>query len=301
MLRQLSLVSALALAGAVAALPALAQTVTVETIRGPVEVQTNPETIAVFDLAALDSLDALGLTTDGVVTPLYLDYLADAAEGAEIVGTLFEPDYEAIAALAPDLIIAGGRSYEAVPQLAKLAPTIDMTIWEDPVNQALARLDAYGAIFGKEAEAAELRAGFETKLEAARAAAADEGKALIVMTNGPKVSAYGAAGRFGWLHSELGLPEVMENVEQATHGEAISFEFIKEANPDVLIVVDRLAAIGQDGESAQATLDNALVHDTNAWKTGKVIYIDSAALYIAGGGIQSMNRILDQFLDAFGD
>ncbi|MGR3804178.1 siderophore ABC transporter substrate-binding protein [Marinibacterium profundimaris] len=289
----------LTLACALMAAPALADPVTIDTYAGPVEVDRRPDSIAVFDLAALDTLDALGVTADGAVAPLYLDYLAEAGAGAVTVGSLFEPDYEALAGMAPDLIIAGGRSQEAVPQLARLAPTLDMTIWEDPVGQGLDRLDAYGTLFGKEAEAAELRAGLTARLEAARAAAEGQGRALIVMTNGPKVAAYGAEGRFGWLHTALGLEEAIAGVEQSSHGEAISFEFIKEANPDVLIVIDRLAAIGQDGASAQATLDNALVRDTAAWQNDRVIYIDSGALYIAGGGVQSMNRILDQVIAAF--
>lgn len=278
--------------------PALADTVTVETYRGPVAVQTDPETVAVFDIAILDALDALGVPVDGVVSPVYLDYLEDAARGATPVGSLFEPDFEAIAALAPDLILAGGRSQKAVPDLARLAPTLDMTIWEDPIAQGLARLTAYGEIFGKQQEAAALIRAFEAKAKEARKAVAGKGKALIVMTNGPKIAAYGAGGRFGWIHQALALPEAVETVEQSTHGEAISFEFIRKANPDILVVVDRLAAIGQNGASARATLDNALVHETNAWKTGRIVYLESAPVYIAAGGIQSSMRILDQFIAA---
>ncbi|XDB00087.1 siderophore ABC transporter substrate-binding protein [Sulfitobacter sp. LCG007] len=274
--------------------PLAGQTVTVDTYRGPVEVETMPERIAVFDVAALDTLAALGVTPAGVIEPIYVTYLGDATAGAERVGTLFEPDFEAVAALGPDLIIAGGRSYEAVPDLARIAPTIDMTIWEDVVGQGLDRLEAYGEIFGKQDEAAALAVAFQEKLAATRAAVAGKGRALIVMTVGPKVSGYGAGGRFGWLHDALELPEAVEAVEDATHGEAISFEFIRDADPEILIVVDRQAAIGQGGAAAKATLDNALVRETRAWKTGRVIYLDSAPLYIAGGGIQSMSIILDQ-------
>lgn len=277
---------------------ALAEPVSVATYSGAATVEPKPASIAVFDIAALDTLDALGITAQGVVQPLYVDYLDDAAEGAAPVGSLFEPDFEAVAALAPDLIVAGGRSSKVAPDLAKIAPTVDMTIWEDTVGQGLARLEAYGVIFGKEAEAAALKAQFEEKLAATKAALAGKGRALIVMTNGPKVSAYGAGGRFGWLHKDLGLVEAVAEVEQTTHGEAVSFEFIREANPDILIVVDRLAAIGQDGESSRATLDNALVQETAAWQSGKVIYIDSAPFYIASGGIQSMMLTLDSILAA---
>lgn len=277
-----------------------AQTIIVETSIGPVEAPKAPETLAVFDIGAADTLDALGLTADGIVTPLYVDYLDDFAADAEPIGTLFEPDYEALVALGPDLIVAGGRSAEVVPDLAKLAPTLDMTIWDETIPQALARLGAYGAIWDKQAEAAEIAETFNAKLAAAKAAMADEGRALMVLTNGPKVSAYGASGRFGWLYTVLGLTEAVENVEEATHGEAISFEFIRAADPEVLIVLDRLAATGQDGESAQVTLDNALVRETRAWQSGKVLYLDAARIYIANGGVQALMHTFDQFTDTFG-
>ncbi|MCV6592860.1 MAG: siderophore ABC transporter substrate-binding protein [Silicimonas sp.] len=289
-----------ALALALLATPLVAEEVTVETYRGEMIVAAAPETIAVFDLSALDMLEALGVKPQGTLENVYLDYLQDAAEGAEVVGSLFEPDFEALNALQPDLIIAGGRSHKVVPELEKMAPTIDMTIWEDTVGQGLDRLTALGAIFGKEAKAAALKTAFEAKLAATRAATAGQGKTLIVMTNGPKVSAYGAAGRFGWLHTALGLEEAVAEVEQATHGEAISFEFIRDADPDILLVIDRAAAIGQEA-SAKATLDNALVQDTKAWKTGKVVYLTSGPIYIASGGIQSMNGTLDEILAAFAE
>ncbi|GKY89135.1 siderophore ABC transporter substrate-binding protein [Sinisalibacter aestuarii] len=291
----------LALALAMAASPVLAETVTIETALGSAEVPKSPQTIAVFDVTALDTLDALGVKADGVVSPHLVSYLDAAAEGATPVGTLFEPDYEAVAALAPDLIIAGGRSAAVVPDLAKIAPTIDMTARNDAVGEGLARLAAFGEIFDRQDEAGALADSFNAKLDAARAAVAGKGGALILMTNGPKVSAYGTAGRFGWLHNNLGIPEAVEAVEEATHGEAISFEFIRDADPDILLVVDRLAATGQEGDSAEATLDNALVHETKAWQTGKVIYLDPGRLYITGGGIQAMSHILDQITAAFAE
>lgn len=287
------------IASMLAASPAIADTITVETYTGPVEVETDPDRIAVFDIAALDTLDALNVTVDGVVAPLFVDYVADTAEGAQSVGSLFEPDFEAIAAGDYDLLIAGGRSSAVALDLAKITPTVDMTIWEDTVGQGLARLAAYGEIFNKQDAADALRAEFDAALAAARDAVAGHGSALIVMTNGPTVSAYGAAGRFGWLHTALELPEAVAAVETTTHGEAISFEFIRDANPEILIVIDRAAAIGQQGEAAAATLDNALVHETSAWQSGNVIYLDSASVYIASGGIQSMIGILGQFTDAF--
>lgn len=295
------MVRSIALSLAFVASPVFADTLQVETADGTVAVPSNPQSVLVYDIAALDTLDALGVEVDGVVNKLFVDYVADTAdtaEGAEVVGTLFEPDFETVAKIGPDLIIAGGRSSKVVPDLAKLAPTVNMTMGQDVYGTGLARLATYGEIFGKTEEADALAAEVEAKLTAAKAAVEGAGDALIVLTNGPKVSAYGAEGRFGWLHQTLGLPLAVEDVEKATHGEAVSFEFISEADPDILIVVDRLAAIGREGERAEATLDNPLVTETKAWKSGKVIYLDAAEIYIAGGGVQSMMTILDQITGA---
>ncbi|ASM75194.1 MULTISPECIES: siderophore ABC transporter substrate-binding protein [Roseobacteraceae] len=281
--------------------PANAETVAVETFAGRIVAPVLPDRIAVFDLAALDSLTALGVQPFGLISRVYLPYLEDAAVGTVPVGSLFEPDFEAVFAMSPDLIIAGGRSSEQVPELARIAPTLDMTIWGNTVEEGLARLAAYGQIFDKQAEAESLITDFNNKLSKVRAAVSGSGRALIVMTNGPKISAYGAGGRFGWLHDALELPEAVESVEKATHGEAISFEFIREANPDILFVIDRIAAIGQDSESASATLDNVLVHETTAWKTGQVIHLSAGPIYLAGGGIQSMTLTLDEILAGLKD
>lgn len=276
--------------------PAFADKVTVDTYRGPTEVLTNPQNVAVFDVSVIDNMVALGLKPAGILENLYVDYLDSAKEGSVIVGNLFEPDYEALAAMAPDLILAGGRSHRVVPDLEKIAPTVDLTVWEDALAQGLDRLAALGQIFGKEAQAATLTDDFNAKLDAVRTAVAGKGDGLILMTNGPKVSAYGANGRFAWVHTQLGIPEAFVGVEESTHGEAASFEFVRDTNPDILVVIDRAAAIGGDGQAASVTLDNALVRETNAWKSGNVIYLNPTPAYIAPGGIQSLNGQLDAFL-----
>ncbi|RWP31394.1 MAG: siderophore ABC transporter substrate-binding protein, partial [Mesorhizobium sp.] len=219
---------------------------------------------------------------------------------AEIVGTIFEPDLEALSALAPDLIIVGGRSSPQLAATSQIAQSIDMTMnGDDLFAQAKQRLTAYGALVGKPAEAAALASELDEALSSTRAAVKGKGTALILMTSGPKVTAYGKESRFGWLHSALQLTPAVEDVEAATHGEAISFEFLRDANPDWLIVLDRAAAIGSGEQNARATLDNELVAETTAWKKGQVVYMPAADFYIAAGGVQSTKRVLETIRDAF--
>lgn len=294
-LKSLALAAAFFSAGSV-----FAAELQVETAAGPKMVTTPVETIAVFDIAVVDTLDKLGIKPAGLPSNLYIKELSHLNDGATVVGDIFEPDLEALSALAPDLIILGGRSSTKVDATTAVAPTIDMTMdGDDLLDQARARLATYGRLFGKEAAADAARKELDAAVEAARSAVAGKGKALIVMTNGPKVTAYGPGSRFGWLHRSLDLPAAIEDVEAATHGEAVSFEFIREANPDWLIVLDRAAAIGSNEQNAKLTLDNELVAKTTAWKKGQVVYLPSGDFYIAAGGVQAMTRVYAAITEAF--
>ncbi|WJH37884.1 siderophore ABC transporter substrate-binding protein (plasmid) [Aliirhizobium terrae] len=272
----------------------------IRTARGTIDVPAEPAKVAVFDIAALDTLDRLGIKPAGVPEKLYLQQLDHLKSGAEVVGDIFEPDLEALSALEPDLIILGGRSSTKVDSAAQVAPTIDMTMdGDDLVEQAKQRLADYGALFGKQAGARKIAAELDGEIDAARAAAKGKGKALIIMTNGPKITAYGPGSRFGWVHAALDLPPAVADVQAATHGEAISFEFIHKANPDWLLVVDRASAIGSGEQSARATLDNELVAGTTAWRQGQVVYLPAADFYIAAGGIQATQRVMTTLREAF--
>lgn len=283
------------------ALPAFAQDVTIETAAGPATVPASPDIVVVYDIAALDTLTALGVSIEGVTDKVYLDSLAPFAAQAQVVGTLFEPDFEALAVMQPDLIVAGGRSSSQVQALADFAPTIDMTIrGVGLLEQARARIAAYGALFEEEDKASALTSMLDAKVDEARVAATGKGNALILLTNGGKISAYGANSRFGWLHSEIGLPEAVEGLKAETHGQSVSFEFVAEADPDWLIVIDRGAAVGAEGQAAAASLDNPLIAGTKAAQNGRLIYLDATPLYIAGGGATALMHTLDEIVTAFG-
>jgi len=282
-------------------LPALAASaMDVATARGTVAVATMPKTVAVYDIAAIDTLARLGVQPAGVPEKLYLPELDPVQKAAAAVGTLFEPDLEALSALAPDLIIVGGRSATKADMTAKVAPTLDMTIdGDDLVAEARQRLATYGDLFGRAEEAKAAAAELDAGLAAAKAAVAGKGKALIVMTNGPKVSIYGPGSRFGWVHAALDLPAAVGEVEAATHGEAVSFEFIRKADPDWLLVLDRAAAVGSNEQAARVTLDNELVAGTTAWKKGQVVHLPAPDFYISAGGVQSLGRVLATITEAF--
>lgn len=280
---------------------AISEPITIKTAAGPAIIAEAPSRLAVFDIAVIDTLSVLGVPVVGAPSKVFVDYLDDYLAGVTPIGTLFEADYESLIAVNPDLIIVGGRSAKMLDQLNRVTQTIDMTFRGDQqVGDALSQLATLGQITGKEEKAAEVAKEFTTKIETARNAVRGKGNALIVLANGPKISAFGSMSRFGWIHNELNIPEASETGSALPHGEPISFEFIFETNPDWLIVIDRGAAIGAEGQGAEATLDNVLVHKTTAWSKGQVVYVTPANVYISGGGILSMTQTLDELIAAFG-
>ncbi len=273
-------------------------TVTIEHYSGTDEVPVDPETIVVMDLGVLLTLDALGIEADGfgsLGTPVR-DEFAAAIEGPADVGTAFEPDYEAINALEPDLIIVATRSSATYPDMSDIAPTVDLTFAEDVdfLTAFRTRHEQIGQIFGIEDEVEAQLADLDARVAEIESATADAGSALVLMTAGAEVSAYGPGSRFGLVHDVLGYAPADEALSAAeTHGEAVSFEFVLEAAPDVIFALDRSAAIGEEAESAEAILDNDLVARTPAAENDRIVYVDGLAWYLASNSIPGLHGILD--------
>ncbi|WP_375174005.1 siderophore ABC transporter substrate-binding protein [Pseudooceanicola sp.] len=280
---------------------ALAQPVTFDTAQGKMTLEARPEKIVALDVAAIDTITALGVLPAGVVAPLYVDYLTSDLDAAAPVGSFFEPDMEAIAALAPDLIVVGPRSVAMADALSRIAPVADMSVGTDAFKDGKARLIAFSEMLGREDEAKALAEALDAKLASLRATVeAEGGRALILMTNGPKLSVFGPDSRFGWLHTEVGFAPAVPDIAENRHGEAVSFEYVAEADPDTLLVVDRGAAVGGGADAARATLDTPLIAGTRAAQSGRVIYLSPAELYIATGGILSLNRTIDEVAAGLG-
>ena len=279
-----------------------AGSVKVQTAHGEAVVPQNPERVAVYDLGAVDTLSKLGVKIGASVDSQNLAYLDAPLKDAVKAGTLFEPNYEALNAYNPQVIIIGSRMAKdkVSDELAKLAPTIDMTAQTDNMKEsAKARIDAYGRIFGKQAEADALKAENDKTFADAKAAAQGKGKGLVILVNAGKLSAFGPDSRLGgWIHRDIGVPPADEAIKEGSHGQPVSFEYIKEKNPDWLFVLDRSAAIGEEGQAAREVLNNPLVAQSTAWKKGQVVYLPPET-YLAAGGAQELLNAGNLLKDAF--
>lgn len=269
--------------------------ITVEHQLGETTVPLNPEKVVVFDFGTLDSMDKLGVEVTAVPQsnlPTYLEKYQDSKY--ENAGTLFEPDFEKLAEIDPDLIIISGRQSEVYEDLSELAPTlflgVDTTRYLESFQENVTLL---GQIFGKEDAVKEELMAIEAKSEELKQKAkALEKNGLIILTNDGNISAYGPGSRFGLIHDAFGFAPVDEKIEASTHGQNVGFEYIAEKNPDVLFVIDRNKVVG--GEySAEKTLENELVKKTNAYKDDNIVYLNPEYWYISGGGLISVDGMIE--------
>jgi len=258
-----------------------------------------PAKVLTFDLAALETLDAVGIEVAGVVDSHIPAHLAKYKDNKYLkIGSLFEPDYETINAAEPDLIIVGGRSSPKYKELSRIAPTIDLTIDDAAyLKSAFRNARTLGKIFSKETEIEARIAKLEESVRAVREQSRTAGRGLIIMTTGGRISAYGPQSRFGAIHADFGIAPAVETLDKAIHGQGVSFELILQANPDWLFVVDRDAAIGQSGSPAARLLDNPLIGRTTAWKKGRVVYLNPVRWYLIGGGLVSLQANVDQIAE----
>lgn len=270
------------------------ETVTITHAQGESTIPLNPQRVVVFDQSVLQSMidldlpDAIGVP-ELTKWPVSLErYQSDATAK---VGSLKEPDLEAVNALEPDLIIVAARSAAKLKDLNEIAPTIDLSV--DPKdffnsfekqNRNLAAI--YGAEDSVDAAFTSIRDAQKTVGESV---AASGRRGLILRVEAAEATAYGPGSRYGIIH-DLGVKPVNDNfTTEVAHGDAVSFEYIAEANPDVMFVQDIAADLGDtSGPAAAAVLDNDLVARTNAAKNNKIAYLDLYTWYMAPNAISSV-------------
>ena len=264
-----------------------------------VTVPADVKKAVVMDYGILDTIQALGIEVEVAIpsgeTPSFLSDFSDATT----IGSIKEPDLEAIFDFEPDVIFISGRQESFYDQLSEIAPTIFVSLDSTEYMEDFKyNTNIVSSIFHKETEANEAIEAIEAKVEAAKAVTATtDDKALIILTNDGSMSAYGSGSRFGIIHDLLGVKAADDSIEVSTHGQEISYEYISQVNPDILFVVDRTVIAGGTNLAA-TTLDNELVNGTNAAKNNKIIALDPDLWYLSGGGLTSVSAMIDEVLAA---
>jgi iron complex transport system substrate-binding protein len=300
MLFRTTAVAAALFAGALSmATVASAQDKVITHAQGETTISGVPAKVLVQDWASLDNLAALGVTVAGVPSSNAPGYLKDVIPADTLaLGSLFEPDFEGIAASESDIYFISGRSASVYPTAKDILPTVDLSVNNGAIIDGLkANLTTLGTIFDKQDKAAELIANIDAKVAEAKAAAEGKGKALVLVTNAGKLGVYGPDSRVSWVYNEVGMESALPTVKDGDHGgDAVTFEFLLEMNPDWVFVVDRDAGTTENTGAAAALLDNELFNQTTAAKEGQIVYLDAQAAYITMNGYQAVTLLLDQVI-----
>ncbi len=279
---------------------------------GTVSLPSVASNIVTFDLSVLDSLNTLGIAVVGVPKSTYEGSLAKFNDAA-VVGTLFEPDYPVLKKLNPDLIFAGGRSQKAIPKLNEIAPTAALNSDPSAFLESFRRNNlALAQAFQKEGQAWKAIAAIDKNVEALHDA--NKGKTaafLFVVRN--NVIAHAPGDRFGYAYELAGLQSVLPakdpqapvtprpkpgspEAKAADAARAKTIASIAKAEPDWLIVLDRGAINGAKKTAADTLAKHPQLSQTQAFKQGRVFYVDPNGWYIIGGGLTNLKDITDTML-----
>lgn len=276
------------------------ETVTVNHLQGTTVVPKNPKRVVVMDIGVLDSLDYLDIHPEMLATcssylPKYIDKYKDNTVD---IGQMKNVDIEKINATKPDLIIISGRQSPYYKQLSEIAPTIDLSIDN---NNYLAsfenKMRILGEIFDKEDMVTNRLFGIKSKIDTIRTDSRNKNKyGLLVLTTGNSLHAYGPGMRYSFVFDVFGLHTVVNKDRnedtKSPGGKTISYEYILETNPDYIMVIDRDFSVNL-GESAKRLFDNDLIKKTKAYQTNNIYYLDSDIWYLSGGGLESIDIMMD--------
>src|SRR5699024_12290528 len=115
---------------------------------------------------------------------------------------------------------------------------------------------------------------------------------LMILSLDTVIRAFEPGSRFRLAHDVFGVTPVDEGIESSTHGKNVSFEYVAEQDPDLLYVIDRTAAIGEDS-SAEDIVENELMEGTKAMENDNIVYLHPDNWYLSGGGLESFQLMLD--------
>lgn len=279
-----------------------------------VEIAKNPENIIIFDLGLATTFTELGLEDriaglpkgeNNAMLSEQLEVFAD--ESYLNLGGLFEPNYELIASINPELIIISNRqsSSDIINELESAAPNAEIiNIAADPmtyIEDIKASTLLVGELFEVEDEAEELVTELDTRVEHINELIETlDTTILFIQTNGGDLALHGEGGRYGFLFEELNFELAGEQDEEntANHGNQITFEFIAEANPGLMFVMDRGAAVETGDSTNIDVLINSVTESVDAVQNDNIYELSPVEWYLNAGGYGSLMTQLDEIEEA---
>lgn len=276
------------------------KTVTVTDQKGEVEVPVNPKNVVVLDYGSLDIMTKLGVEPVAVPKNSLPEYLSQYKDEKYVdLGSLKEIDLEKVNATEPDLIIIEGRQASYYEDLKKIAPVLYLgTVNNDIFTSAENNAKILGKVFDNEEGVASELESLNKRVEAVKTKVTENNStALMTMFNEGSLSVYGLGSRYDMVYSKFGFRVADEAIEASNHGQEISFEYLKEKNPDYLFVLDRGAITGAQA-SVKESIENELIKTTKAYQNGKIVYVNPQAWYVGGSGLMAIDAVITDMENA---
>ncbi|WP_020618333.1 ABC transporter substrate-binding protein [Paenibacillus daejeonensis] len=223
-------------------------------------------------------LVALGVRPIGLTSYVLTHHPFIEPEGTEDIGST--PNLEKVLELQPDLILLYGNN-ENYEQFSKIAPTVGLELYPDPINT----MQVFGDLLGREQEANDWIANFEAKTAAAKAKLAEhigKDETFTIFTVWRKeLRVYGDINMGGYiLYNALGLSpqeRVLSDIiqgESINAGHAISMEELSSFAGDHII----LTTFDADELTAELK-ESGIWQGLEAVQNGQVYEIDFDLIY----------------------
>ncbi|WP_226533653.1 ABC transporter substrate-binding protein [Microbacterium paraoxydans] len=271
---------------------------TVEHAMAETEFETVPERIVVLDSPQIDALVALGITPVGApeigAGRGFPAYLADELAETEPIGFIAEPDVDAIANLAPDLIIGSKVRHEALyDELSAIAPTV---FSEDTGTNWTEQAELTAAAVNRSDAMDELIQGVEDRAaEVGEAVDAEGTTASIVRFRADNFRLYGPGTFSGSLLTDMGFDLGADRDWNEWSMMELSPELYEQIDGDVVFY---MSPGGDPNATTQAQI-------TKLWGAQPGVAAGSAFeveddTWMVGIGVIGANLVIDQVEDLLG-
>jgi iron complex transport system substrate-binding protein len=260
---------------------------------GETEVPLNPQRVVVLDSGELDSVLALGVKPVGAVTAFadgeFQAYLGDKTEGIQKVGTISEPNLEAIIALQPDLILSSKLRHEEIyNQLAQIAPTVFAervgVVWKENFR-------LHAEALGKTAEADRIEAAYRERIAQLqqRLEQPDQISVSVVRFLEGQVRQYQRGSFIGTILTDVGVARPEQQSKTDETWTELNRELIPDVDADVMFVTTFGLA---DETPLQEFQSDPLWAQLNVVQQDRV-YTVSDDHWMLGLGYLAADRVLD--------
>ncbi|OTG88302.1 ferric anguibactin-binding protein [Acinetobacter sp. ANC 4558] len=281
--------------------------ITVKHELGVTMINYHPQRAAVLDMNEADFLDQLNVPIVGMPKDYVPHFLKKYKEDKNVqdLGSIVQPNMERIYALKPDIILMTPLQANQYQALSAISPTVHYDInfnnsQHHHIEMIKAHLMTLGQIFNRQELANQKVKALDEKLEEVRKVTANRPeKALVVLHNNGAFSNFGIQSRYGFIFNALGVKPASTVIDKSLHGQPISSEFIKQADPDILYIVDRTAVMEHRPTINAERMSNPLLRQTKAWKNGKVIFVDADAWYTTAASPTSMHILIDDIIKGY--